>query len=280
MAVCKNQRKHLENAHNAKSNTKRRLSRSHSAVARREQRRTKWWKSTLDVLDTVLHQLVPTKGKEKTNEQEKMNLMVVIAYVRQNIEMNKQFTWTLIENEVARDLHIRSNYVSQLRQQFLDEGELIHCEYLQRGFKSGSFAHPKTKMTNEIVKDVASYVESVHSQGKTVSARMVNIMLQQKHLFTVDRKTIRKTLKRLGLEWSYIKPKPRTFASHRHEHLRNYLIQLDSYMKEMKAGNERGLVFVFTDESYIHQNHKSNMSYLNKDQCKNGVDRKKAKAVA
>ena len=121
MAVRKNQRKHLENAHNAKSNTKRRLSRSHSAVARREQRRTKWWKSTLDVLDTVLHQLVPTKGKEKTNEQEKMILMVVIAYVRQNIEMNKQFTWTLIENEVARDLHIRSNYVSQLCQMFLEE---------------------------------------------------------------------------------------------------------------------------------------------------------------
>ena len=71
MAVRKNQRKHLENARNAKSNTKHRLSRSHSAVSRREQRRAKWWKSTLDVLDTISHQLVPTKGKEKTNEQEK-----------------------------------------------------------------------------------------------------------------------------------------------------------------------------------------------------------------
>ena len=78
-------------------------------MARRDQRRAQRWKSTLDVLDTISHQLVPTKGKEKTNEQEKRILMVVIAYVRRNLETNKQFTWTYIEQEVARDLHICSN---------------------------------------------------------------------------------------------------------------------------------------------------------------------------
>ena len=55
------------------------------------------------------------------------------------------------------------------------------------------------------------------------------------------------------------------------------MVQLDEYLKHIKAGNEDNLKFVFTDESYIHQNHQIKNSYLNKDERENGCDKKLSK---
>ena len=80
---------------------------------------------------------------------------------------------------------------------------------------------------------------------------------------------------KLGLSWAPVKHKPRMFAAHRHEHLRNFLIKLNSYTKEINEGNRFELLFVFTDESYIHQNHQLGKTYLSKRQQKEGVDKKR-----
>ena len=58
------------------------------------------------------------------------------------------------------------------------------------------------------------------------------------------------------------------------EILHNFLVDLDTYIKKIESGNEEGLIFVFMDESYIHQNHCMNKTYLSQDQWKNGVSKK------
>lgn len=85
---------------------------------------------------------------------------------------------------------------------------------------------------------------------------------------------------KLGLSWAPMKHKPRTFAAHRHEHLPNFLIKLNSSTKEINKGNRRELLFVFTDESYIHQNHQLGKTYLSKREQKEGVDKKEKQGMA
>ena len=44
----------------------------------------------------------------------------------------------------------------------------------------------------------------------------------------------------------------------------------------METGNKRELGFIYTNESYIHQIHQSTMTYLSKNQKKEGIDKKKS----
>ena len=132
-----------------------------------------------------------------------------------------------------------------------------------------------TKINKDALKEIAKYVDKFHSKHTTVNCTKVSEMLMDKLSLTVHKTTIHHAMEKLGLTWAPIKFKPRTFAAHRHEHLRNFLISLDRYTKEINNGNERGLVFVYTDESYIHQNHQSKCTYLSDEQRKEGINQKK-----
>jgi hypothetical protein len=56
----------------------------------------------------------------------------------------------------------------------------------------------------------------------------------------------------------------RTLGSFRLKAIREFLISLDKYMHAIENGNQDGLVFVFTDESYVHNTHALDHSYLQK----------------
>ena len=153
--------------------------------------------------------------------------------------------------------------------------EQLQKKTSKRGCDVGSTNNKSTKVNEEAIKAIASYVDLIHSQGGSVNSTIINGMLCDKFAFDVHQTTISRIMTKLGLSWAPIKHKPRTFAAHRHEHLRNFLIKLDSYTKEINEGNSRELLFVYTDESYIHQNHQMGKTYLNKHEQKEGVDKKK-----
>jgi hypothetical protein len=70
----------------------------------------------------------------------------------------------------------------------------------------------------------------------------------------------------LGLSWSNkIKPRKRTLSSFRNKAIRDYLTELDKTVCSIENGNPDGLVLVFMDESYCHNTHASDHSYLPDD---------------
>ena len=130
-----------------------------------------------------------------------------------------------------------------------------------------------TKIDADMLKRIASHIDELHSRGYTVTARKINVFLYENLHFQVHRTTIGRVTSSIGLSWAPIKSKPRTFAAHRHEHLRDYLIKLDEYEKKKQNGDE-SFIMVYMDESYIYQNHQQKNSYLSIDQKKNGMEKK------
>ena len=66
----------------------------------------------------------------------------------------------------------------------------------------------------------------------------------------------------MGLTWSPFHPtRKRSVASHRRKALRDFLVGLDKVVREQEQeGGEK--IFVFTNESYVHQQHSYGFSYL------------------
>jgi hypothetical protein len=72
-----------------------------------------------------------------------------------------------------------------------------------------------------------------------------------------------KYFQKLGLTWRPIKLQKRNIGAYRMDLLREFLISLDNLYKNWSDDPENSEnVSVFTDESYIHQNHSCSNSYL------------------
>lgn len=261
-----------------------RLRRTVAALSRRRQRKQKRWVDELHNMNLLSSVLCNKSGKTRSVEENKLILLSLKGFLKRELEklsekkeINCDLSWSKLESMVSNELHVRREHVTALRKMFLEEGDIDVIETNKRGFGVGSSSCNNIKITTDVYNSISSFVYSMHATGKTVTARKILKHLQDEHNIKVHRRTIGRILQRLGLTWAPIKAKPRTFAAHRHENLRNFLIKLDSYVKEMERGNERGLVFVFTDESYIHQNHRGECSYLTADEKNNGMDRKRSK---
>ena len=120
-----------------------------------------------------------------------------------------------------------------------------------------------------MLKAVYVYVDDHHSKGKGVVSRGVTNHLREKFDVRLHRTTIGRKMGELGLVWNPIKAPPRTYASHRIHTIREFLIDLDKYVKEMRSGGGE-YMFVFIDESYVNTNHACSHSYLPTDKKVDG----------
>jgi hypothetical protein len=72
-----------------------------------------------------------------------------------------------------------------------------------------------------------------------------------------------------------VKPKKWTLNAFRQTSIHNFLIKYDECYRHIRDGNSKGYVFLFLDESYVHQIHAGNFSYLKADN--RSVNRSKGK---
>jgi hypothetical protein len=59
----------------------------------------------------------------------------------------------------------------------------------------------------------------------------------------------------IGLTWRPVKYQKRTMGAYRMDALRDFLIKLNDYYADYINNPDSPYVFVFTDESYVHQTH-------------------------
>ena len=147
-----------------------------------------------------------------------------------------------------RNFHVSLAHITWLCQQFIYDGKIVDKNTTKRGCEVGSKSNKSTKVKEDAIKAIASYVDSVHSTGGSVNSTKINGMLRKKFAFDFHQTTNSRIMARLGLSWAPVKHKPHTHTAHRHEHLQNFLIKLDSYTKEINEGNSCDLLFVFTDK--------------------------------
>jgi transposase len=98
--------------------------------------------------------------------------------------------------------------------------------------------------------------------------------LRDIHGIDVNCRTLQRKLCALGLSWSKIKPKKKTLKAYRLIAIQDFLIQQDLVDKSILSGN-LDFVYVFTEESYMHQSHAMDHTYLPKDD--KAIERKTGK---
>ena len=131
--------------------------------------------------------------------------------------------WTVIENDIYTDFHVRREYIKALRRGFLDGGHVYIFVGDDRGHAAESIARcPNTKLNNDLLKAIAIYIDEVHSKGKALISNGVKCHLLQKIGVDVQQKTCGRAMKRIGLNWSPIKKTSRKYASYRVHTIREF----------------------------------------------------------
>jgi hypothetical protein len=169
---------------------------------------------------------------------------------------------------VARDFCVRREHLTELRRTFLEEGDdVVFGEENARGGAANSYDHSsQQKVFNEHLMEMVKCIDQQHSEGSSVMNRRVLNWFRQEQGVVLSRRTVQPKLQDLGLSWSKVKPRKITLSSFtvRLKAIRDYLISFDKLVCEIENGNPDGLVFAFTDKSYVHDTHSPDHSYLQK----------------
>jgi transposase len=187
-----------------------------------------------------------------------------------------KMSWTSIEKEVAEDFHVGRSYVTKIWCMFMEDGDVaIFGEVEARGGAAENYSHEKQqKVPGYVLVSMASYIDEVHAKGTSLTNCKLRNWLQDTQEIEVSCRTVQRKLCALGLSWSKIKPKKKTLKAYRLKAIRDFLIQHDLVYKSILSGDS-DYVYVFTDESYVHQSYALDHSYLPKDD--KAIERKTGK---
>ena len=86
--------------------------------------------------------------------------------------------------------------------------------------------------------DIASFIESEHAIGRSVTRRSLINESKNRYGIEVSKQTMSNYVSKLGLKYTRLKPKRRTLGEYRREVIREYLITLDNYQKRIVTGEK------------------------------------------
>ena len=272
------QARHLLKARSGAQNEKKWKARNYEAIRKRKFRKQVLWANMSCYFNSMRDSLKNPSGRSRGYEE---NMLVLLAI---NATMNRHLAaidigdvnWSQIELEVSTDFCIRLEYVQMLSKAIFqeEEEEKDDCwvvisfkeERNRGGAAEGKKIPVHQKVMPAMMQALAAFIDETHCRGSSVTARKVNAFFLTKFSLNLHRRTIGRKLDEMGLQWAPTKPLKRTIASYRREAVHNFLISLDKYVREMEAQQKEGKVsekiFVFTDESYVHQGHAFLHSYL------------------
>jgi hypothetical protein len=111
---------------------RRRLSQSLHASKKRKECKANVWRNQLEVFKGLKEEIKNPKGRSRTLEENKLLLLALLRELDQRVEsMNNgnvhpsSITWTSIEETVARDFCVDRAILTELRRNFLDDGDVI-----------------------------------------------------------------------------------------------------------------------------------------------------------
>ena len=124
----------------------------------------------------------------------------------------------------------------------------------------GTLNNKMSKVSQQHLLAILEYVDLSHSKGKVVTVKKIRNHLTNVHSLEVSRTQVRYSMKKLGLRYKPVQSRRRNMNTFRPERIREYLIEYDKTQREIDNGKD--WVFVYTDESYVHQSHSTTNSYF------------------
>ena len=249
-------------------NAKKRKCRSIEAQKKRIQRTRMRWEQEMEAMDSLAEGISGEKGKYRTFEENKCYVLALRAYLRRRLEAGEpSINWTEIERAVAHDFMVNRYCITDLRKGFMQDGDI----WVYGNGARGGPARKSTKVPQEMMTGIATMVDDVHSTGKAVVSRIVVAYILEKYAIKIHRVTAGRIMKKIGLTWSSINNQhKRSYAACRGRSIRDFIIALDKYVKDMATGTS-DYVFCFTDESYVNIHHAVNKTFIPKDKTKSST---------
>lgn len=232
------------------------------------------WNSALSEFNSV--DLKNNTGRSRTYEENilillttKLILKMKLDDVSDNIRSIDDINWTTIEEIVAEGLHVRREHVTSLRKSLLSDDTVLSFNTTTRGMGSPN-AELSTKLSYNQLVAMVDEVDECHADGRTVNASFMANFIRDEFNIEVTHRTVHRYFHKMGLTWQPIRSKKKNIGMYRMDSLRDFLIELDKYYKEwIKGPEESEKIFVFADESYVHQGHSYDKSYLKKNSVVN-----------
>jgi hypothetical protein len=136
--------------------------------------------------------------------------------------------WTLIDKYVTENLHLNRGYVTQLRKNWFEDGDIMIAGC------SGNVESPnkkdelddddddeeegrstKQKLTHVELQSLIKKIDLVHAEGETIIRNKLCCYLKQEHCVTVRKSTITSYMRMTGMSYSPIAKKARNTGAYR-----------------------------------------------------------------
>ena len=249
-----------------------RISRSAAALRMRKKRANDRWESIYNDFNEYSDSIKNPKGKTRSFEENKMLLLGMKAALKRRLNCGEptKISWTSIDIEMAEDFGYARRDVRAIRKQFFEsEGADILINEVEEADETDGdgcrkrghcINNNKQKIHLQHLHSILEYVDASHKKGQAVTVRKIRNHLRNDHHLSISRGQVHYTMKKLGLHYQPLKARRRNMNSFRPERIREYIIGYDKIKRKITSGEK--WVFVFTDESYIHENHHTEKSYF------------------
>ena len=119
----KKQGKHLNTNYPLDNREYKRKYRTQHAEKKRRQKEKKYWIDRMEVLDDFSNDLSGEKGKSRAYEENCCYILALRACLRSHISVGETtINWTMIEQEIARALMVKTEYIHQLIVGVMEDG--------------------------------------------------------------------------------------------------------------------------------------------------------------
>ena len=245
-----------------------RKSRGIAAKRERLRRATNRWEGFHEDLELYSDGVINSSGNSRSFEECKMIVLALKSALSTALAYweHTDITWTALEKRVAEDFHWKRLHITEIRKQFLEsEGTEVVVVEPEDGAASGKGKtspanHNNQKLYPEHLTFIVDYVDECHRRGASVTLRKLRNKLRDTFDIEISKQQVGYNLKRLGLSYQPVKKRRRNHNAYRPERIREYIVGKDEVMKAQARGEK--IIFVYTDESYVHKNHSRESSYF------------------
>jgi hypothetical protein len=228
--------------------------------------------------------LCNNKGRTRTIFENRMIVMalkmllgVYLRFVANETITINEISWPMIEKEVSENFKVKQRHVTEIRQQYFTDGSIKVFGkekgiYSIRGAGASKYSNKPT-LSRCQMQLIVDEVDKLHAAGKTVVNQLLrNFIRVRFNGATVSKSAMGRYMKQLGLAWKPVRSSKQRLGDYRMDLLRSFLIEFNNlYSIWIANPDDCDFIFVFTDESYIHQTHSNKCSYIpidKKKECK------------
>ena len=210
-------------------------------------------------------------GRSRTFEENRVVLLAMMITMQLWMELIRgvswdplDWTWSQFDSMISSSLHMLQEHCRRLRLHFVEKNEVLVFGQ-ERGELSrcGGAAvqhNNHNRLSPSHLQWIVEYVDNEHAAGRTVNNGRIRAAIFSEFGIELSKTTMSTYFKNVGLTWKKTKSRRRDFAAYCTDAIRTYLVELHK-LRQQKAENNN-IVFVYTDESYVHQTHCQDNSFV------------------